>query len=133
MLIRPTCSAYISWRERESVMAWVRKAVSRLIIRTCIAVAPITFARVARRARRTYRFADWPAKTLAAARCVASTHGAGHAPMPTTPRMQMRIARPSSAGTWIRSVRTGASMYMPRDEQVVIERDDGQHRAEEHE
>src|SRR6266850_5726263 len=58
--------------------------------------------------------AEGAAKTLAAARCVASTHGAGHAPMPTTPRMQMRIARPSSAGTWIRSVRTGASMYIRR-------------------
>ena len=39
------------------------------------------------------------AKTLAAARCVAFTQGPGHAPMPTTPRRQMTIARPRSAGT----------------------------------
>src|SRR5262245_20823737 len=52
------------------------------------------------------------AKTLAAARCVAFTQGAGHAPMPTTPTMQTRIARPRSGGTWMRVVRTGSSMYI---------------------
>ena len=52
------------------------------------------------------------AKTLAAARCEAFSHGPGYAPMPTTPTMQMKIAVPSRNGTGIGSGRTGASMYM---------------------
>src|SRR6185369_12059186 len=51
--------------------------------------------------------ADGSAKTLAAARWVAVTHGAGQAPMPTTPTMQMRIARARSGATLMRPVCTG--------------------------
>jgi len=64
---------------------------------------------------RVYLFdAAGAAKTLAAARWVAFTHGAGQAPMPTTPTMQMRIAKPRSGDTWTRPVRTGSSMYIRR-------------------
>src|SRR3954465_15760873 len=59
-------------------------------------------------AMRTRYFVAGPpvAKIETDTRCVRSTHGAGYAPMPTTPRMQMRIATASSGDTRTRAAFT---------------------------
>lgn len=62
----------------------------------------------------------------------ACTQGSGYTPIAMTPTMQTVMAATSTPGTGSGSRRVGASMLIrARHDEVVVERHDGQDRAEE--